>query len=51
MKRDVPLTAENDDSVLGDFKQSEGLIERFRKIMEDYKKIFSLLIWLIKNGE
>ena len=45
----VPLTAENDYSVLGDFKQSDGLIDRFRKIMEDYKKIFSLLIRLLKN--
>ena len=45
----APLTAENDYSVLGDFKQSQSLLDRFRKILEDYRRIFSLLIQMIKN--
>ena len=45
----VSLTAENDYSVLGDFKQSEDPIARIRKIAEDIQKIFSLLAQMIKN--
>ena len=45
----VPLTAENDYSVLGDYKQSENLLERIKKIFEDIKTIFSLQIRLIKE--
>ena len=45
----VPLTAENDYSVLGDYKQSQSLLDRLKKIIEDYRRIFSLLIQMIRN--
>lgn len=44
----VPLTAENDYSVLGDYQQSEKLTDRFKKILEDIRRIFTLLIRMIQ---
>ncbi len=45
----VPLTTENDWSVYGDCKQSDGPIERIKKIVEDIKRIFELLIEIIRG--
>ena len=45
----VPLTAENDWSVLGDYSRSADIIERIKKIFEDLGRIFSLLIEMIRG--
>ena len=45
----VPLTAENDYTVLGDYKQSATPIDRLKKIFEDIGQIFSLLIQMLRG--
>ena len=44
-----PLTAENDWTVLGDYQKKDSLIERIKKIFEDFRLICKLLWELIRN--
>ena len=44
----APLTAENDWSMLGDFRRTGSLWERIKKIFADFGKILSILYRLIR---
>ena len=44
-----PLTAENAWTVLGDYQKKDSLIERIKKIFEDFRLICKLLWELIRN--
>ena len=45
----APLTAENDWSSLGDYAKKDSIIERFKKIFEDIRRLFELLFSLMKG--
>ena len=44
-----PLTAENDWSILGDYQRG-GLIDRLKKILEDYVRLFKAMFGLLKES-
>lgn len=45
-----PLTAENDWSILGDYQKKSSLIDRLKKILEDYVRLFKALFGLLKES-
>ncbi len=45
----VPLTAESDYNILGDYRRKSGFFVRVKKILADYKQLLVLLFALMKR--